>query len=84
MTDVSDPVPILDEYLRQFEAYRGELDQIGFIFTGNITKRFMRCNTVGCRCQTEHKALHGPYYEWTRKVKGKTVSARLKKKKQNS
>ena len=33
------------EYLRQFEAYRGELDQIGFILTGSITKRFMRCGT---------------------------------------
>ena len=67
------------EYLRQFEAYRGELDQIGFILTGSITKRFMRCGTVGCRCQTDPKALHGPYYEWTRKVQGKTVSVRLKK-----
>jgi hypothetical protein len=80
MSDVSDPVPGLDEYLRQFEAYRGELDQIGFILTGSITKRFMHCGTVGCRCQTDPKALHGPYYEWTRKVRGKTVSVRLKKK----
>jgi hypothetical protein len=80
MTDVSDPVPDLDEYLRQFEAYRDELDQIGFILTGSITKRFMRCGTAGCRCQTNPKALHGPYYEWTRKVRGKTVSVRLKKK----
>ena len=71
MTDVSDPVLGLDEYLRQFEAYRDELDQIGFILTSSITKRFMRCGIVGCRCQTNPKALHGPYYEWTRKVRGK-------------
>ncbi len=80
MTDVSDPVPDIDEYLRQFEAYRNELDKIGFILTGSVTKRFMRCGTVGCKCQTDPNALHGPYYEWTRKVRGKTVSVRLKKK----
>jgi hypothetical protein len=80
MIDVSDRVPDIDEYLRQFEAYRNELNQIGFILTGSITKRFMRCSTVGCKCQTDPKALHGPYYEWTRKVRGKTVSVRLKQK----
>ena len=80
MTDVSDPISDLSEYIRQFEAYRDELDKIGFILAGSISKRFMRCGTVGCRCQTDPKALHGPYYEWTRKVRGKTVSVRLKKK----
>lgn len=40
----------------------------------------MCCGTVGCRCQTDPKALRGPYYEWTRKVRRKTVSVRLKKK----
>ena len=80
MTNVSDHAPGLDEYLRQFEAYRSELDQIKFILTGSITKRFMRYGTVGCRCQTNPKALHVPYYEWTRKVQGETVSVRLKKK----
>ena len=80
MIDVSDPFPDIDEYRRQFEAYRNELNQIGFILTGSVTKRFMRCSTVGCKCQTDPKALHGPYYEWTRKVRGKTVSVRLKQK----
>ena len=78
MTDASDHVQGLDEYLRQFEAYRDELVQIGFILTGSITKRFMRCGTPGCKCQTDPKAIHGPYFEWTRKVRGKTVSVRLK------
>jgi hypothetical protein len=77
MTDVSDPVPGLGEYFRQFEAYRDNLNKIGFILKGSITNRFMHCGTVGCRSQTDTKALPGPYYEWTRKVRGKTVSVRL-------
>jgi hypothetical protein len=37
----------------------------------------MRCGRPGCRCHADPPGLHGPYYEWTRKVQGKTVSARL-------
>jgi hypothetical protein len=38
MTDVSDPVPGLGEYFRQFEAYRDNLNKIGFILTGSINQ----------------------------------------------
>ena len=30
-----------------------------------------------CRCQATPPQLHGPYYQWTRKVRGKTVTVRL-------
>jgi len=68
----------LEEYIQQFRSYQNELSQIGFILVGSITKRYVRCNTSGCRCQTETGSLHGPYYDWTRKIKGKTVTVRLK------
>ena len=33
----------------------------------------MRCGRPGCACHDDPPALHGPYYQWTRKVDGKTV-----------
>jgi len=78
MTKRSNPQQDLEEYLRQIRSYQDELHEIGFILTGSITKRYVRCNTPGCKCQTNPKARHGPYYEYTRKVKGKTVTVRLK------
>ena len=78
MTKVSNLSQDLEEYLRQLRTYQDELHKIGFILTGSITKRYVRCSTHGCKCQTDPKALHGPYYEWTRKVQGKTVTVRLK------
>lgn len=78
MTKISNPQQDLEKYLRQIRSYQDELHQIGFILTGSITKRYVRCSTPGCKCQTDPKALHGPYYEWTRKVQGKTVTVRLK------
>jgi hypothetical protein len=71
------PLKKLDKHLQSFEECREELRKIGFILTGSIVKRFMRCGKEGCRCMTDSSFKHGPYYEWTRKVRGKTVSVRL-------
>lgn len=30
--------------------------------------------TPGCRCKADPPQLHGPYWQWTRKVAGKTVT----------
>ena len=50
---------------------------IGFIFPGSIVRRFMPCGKPSCCCATDVTKRHGPYYEWTRKLKGKTVTVRL-------
>jgi len=54
-----------------------ELAELGYIRRGTVLRRFMPCGKSGCRCHDDPPQLHGPYYEWTRKVKGKTVSVRL-------
>lgn len=56
-----------------------QLGQIGFALPGTITRRKTRCGKAGCRCQADPPQLHGPYYLWTRKVEGKTVSKMLSK-----
>ena len=35
------------------------------------------CGKPGCRCQGDPPQPHGPYYQWSRAVAGKTVSRRL-------
>jgi hypothetical protein len=37
----------------------------------------MSCGKPGCACRASPPRLHGPYYQWTRKVDGKTVTVRL-------
>lgn len=69
----------LEEYVRKFEACRKELGKIGFILTGSITKHYTKCRSPSCRCMKDPDYRHGPYYDWTRKVKGKTVTIRLSK-----
>ena len=38
----------------------------------------MPCGRKGCRCQATPAALHGPYFQWTAKVDGKTVTVRVR------
>lgn len=32
----------------------------------------MTCGNTGCGCHRKRSARHGPYYQWTRKLGGKT------------
>ncbi len=67
--------------LRQLERRRQNLlrqiGEIGPVLRGSIGRYKRRCGNPGCRCQADPAALHGPYYLWTRKVSGKTVTRML-------
>ena len=64
---------------QRYDALKRALLDIGFIRRGSVVRRFMPCGTVGCSCQATPPVLHGPYYQWTRKVRGKTVTVRLRR-----
>ena len=59
---------------KRFETLKASLADLGPIRRGTVLRRLRRCGRPACRCQADPPQLHGPYYEWTRKVKGKTVS----------
>jgi len=50
---------------------------VGFALPGTILERSICCRKPGCRCTADPPQLHGPYYQWTRKVDGKTVTRLL-------
>lgn len=58
---------------------KAELMRIEVALQGSLTERFMPCGKKGCRCQADPPELHGPYYQWTTKIDGKTKTIRLKK-----
>lgn len=67
----------LQRYERTYRALAVELADIGFISQGSVVLRYTSCGKPGCRCQGEPPHRHGPYYQWSRAVEGKTVSRRL-------
>lgn len=62
---------------RRYEALKQDLRGLGFVRPGSLVRRFMPCGRPGCRCLADPPRLHGPYYQWTHKVRGKTVTMRL-------
>jgi hypothetical protein len=72
----------VDASLRRLEARHraalAEVATLGLVLRGSIARRLTRCGHPGCRCHADPPLLHGPYYIWTRKVAGKTVTAQLK------
>jgi hypothetical protein len=62
---------------QRYQELHQALGRIGYFRRGTLLKRFMACGKPGCACQASPPRLHGPYYQWTRKVGGKTVTVRL-------
>ena len=67
----------LAAYERHYRELAQRLATIGYIAQGSITHRQNRCGKANCRCHADPPRLHGPYYQWTAKVDGKTVTRRL-------
>ena len=69
--------PSLERLEIRHRALLSELAGIGLVLRGSIAKRMTRCGQPTCRCKASPPRLHGPYYLWTRKVAGKTVTTQL-------
>ena len=61
----------------QLEELKREILKLGYVRPGSLVRRFMPCGNPLCRCMGRPPQLHGPYYQWTYKVKGKTRTVRL-------
>lgn len=62
---------------RVYDGLRKSLAGIGYVFPGSVVERLIPCGKSACRCAGDDTRRHGPYYEWTRKLAGKTVTVRL-------
>ena len=68
----------LKAYMDNHQKLTANLSEIGFIWTGNIQRRYITCGKPYCACHKDPKARHGPYAYWTSKEDKKTVSRLLK------
>src|SRR2546430_4497289 len=69
---------------RQLQAHERRLRRLaerllptGLISSGSVSTRYAPCGKPGCRCHSDPSQLHGPYWQWTTKVNGKTVTRNL-------
>ena len=71
------PEQRLATYERRYRELAAQLADIEMISAGSLTRRYTRCTSPGCKCRAEPPQPHGPYWQWTRKIDGKTVTRRL-------
>lgn len=75
-TDAGPPRPTGPERAAKRALLR-DMDDVGWFRRGSLLRVFNRCGAPGCGCHTDSSKRHGPYWQWTRKVAGKTVTVRL-------
>ncbi len=81
MTRITDPchpetVRVAASHQAQARQIAGELAAIaatGMVLPGSITQRRTRCGRDSCACRADPPRLHGPYWQWTRKIAARTV-----------
>ena len=67
----------LASYQKQYRALAAQLGAFGYIASGSLAQRYNRCGKANCACHADPPRLHGPYWQWTAKIDGKTVNRRL-------
>jgi hypothetical protein len=60
-----------------YRALKEQIAALGLVRPGSLVKRYMPCGNPRCACMGDPPRLHGPYWQWSRKVKGTTVTLRL-------
>lgn len=71
----------IEQLEKRYQLLQKELGQIGYICSGTIMSLFRKCGKPNCHCQEDPESQHGPYYIWTRKEKGRTITRSLSEEK---
>ena len=67
----------LDKHRSEYAQLTNKLAQLGFIWGGSVQARWLTCGNKRCVCHQDEGSRHGPYYYWTSKKAGRTVSRLL-------
>jgi hypothetical protein len=68
---------LLARHTHRFQELKRGLDQLECFCKGTVLKRMTKCGKAYCSCASDPAKRHGPYFELTYKVEGKTVNVRL-------
>jgi hypothetical protein len=76
-----DDNPIGKRQRARADRIAAEFGQVRFALPGTLLVRTVTCGRQNCACHDDPPRLHGPYYQWTRKVNQKTVTRNLSEEK---
>ena len=77
MPDTSEQPKTLIQCQAIYQRLASTLAAIGFIWPGTLQQLMLTCGKPRCACHRDPGARHGPYWYWTSKKAGKTISKKL-------
>jgi hypothetical protein len=63
----------------QISRIKSELDRLGDLRPGSLSKQYNVCGNPNCRCKEDPSKRHGPYYQLSLTRKGKSRTQFVKK-----
>lgn len=63
----------------KIKSLKNQITSRDWILQGTLLRQYKQCGKTNCRCHQDKKHWHGPYWIWTRKEKGKTITKTLSK-----
>ena len=69
--------PGLDELAAEYAQLKTQIGALGYAVPGTISQRYTICTSRGCHCRADPPQRHGPYWQYTRTLGGKTVTRRI-------
>jgi len=69
-----------EKLIKKYAELQKQFVQICYVCNGSIMSLYRKCGKHNCGCTDNPQVRHGPYFIWTRKEKGKTVTHSLSKK----
>ena len=67
----------LDRLKRDYDQVKTRISALGFAIPGSVISRYTVCGTTGCKCHQDPPIKHGPYFQYTRKLAGKTITRKV-------
>lgn len=70
----------MEKHLHRIKKIKKRLSQLGPVLPGSLSEQWNVCGKPGCRCKDPDKPQkHGPYYQLSFTVDGKSSSMFVKK-----
>ena len=64
---------------RQIEKVKRDLAALGDLRPGSLSTQYNVCGSPGCKCKADPPVKHGPYYQVSYSLKGKSSTKLVKK-----
>lgn len=71
------PSTRIEDLQQRHRELARQLAELGLVSQGSVVHRYTHCGVPTCRCHADPPQLHGPYWQWTRRDHGKTITRRL-------